>query len=242
MNRRVFARQLGLLSIALGSIPNVFGQSETIPISELIGKGDPKFYGKDFKLRFEVFNAFNEMQAAALQDEIQIKIVSSYRSFDRQKAIWTRKYKKYTDQGLPATKSIQKIIEYSTIPGTSRHHWGTDIDIVDGRFINTPNLLSAKNFEKDAPFYEMKQWLNEHAETYGFYEVYTDNPERKGFKYEPWHFSYKPLSQKYLKAYTEIDIAQLLKEEALLGSDFFTNEFITKYIEEHILDINPQLL
>jgi len=242
MNRRVFVKQLGLLGIALGSIPNMFAQNETIPVAELIGKGDPKFYGNDFELRYEAYNAFNEMQSDALKDDIQIKVVSSYRSFDRQKSIWTRKYKKYTDQGLSATKSIQKIIEYSTIPGTSRHHWGTDMDIVDGKYMNTPNLLSAKNFEKDAPFYKMKQWLNEHAESYGFYEVYTDNPERRGFKYEPWHFSYKPLARKYLEAYQNIDIAQLLKSEALIGSEYFTNEFIAKYIEEQILDINPELL
>lgn len=242
MNRRTFTKNISLLGFVLSSIPNVFAQTSALPTEELIGKGTPQLFGNDYQLRKEAHDAFLKMSKKASEEDIIIKIVSSYRSFDHQKTIFTKKYKRFTSQGLLPKEVISKIIEYSTIPGTSRHHWGTDMDIVDGRFINTPSLLSAKNFEKNAPFYEMKQWLNEHATTYGFYEVYTDNPMRKGFKYEPWHFSYKPLSKKYLDAYQEIDIVKLLKEEHLAGSNYFTNEFITKYIQEHILDINPELL
>ena len=81
-----------------------------------------------------------------------------------------------------------------------------------------------------------------HAKDYGFYLAYTDLPNRKGFKYEPWHYSYKPLSSQYLQAYKKLDIAKILKTDKLLGSKNFSNNFITKYTAENILDINPKLL
>ena len=84
--------------------------------------------------------------------------------------------------------------------------------------------------------------MDTNAKKYGFYLVYTDLPNRKGFKYEPWHYSYKPLSSLYLKAFRQIAIKQILKSNDLIGSEHFTNAFITDYTKENILDINPELL
>ncbi|MGK0251505.1 MAG: hypothetical protein ACI81G_000943, partial [Gammaproteobacteria bacterium] len=71
---------------------------------------------------------------------------------------------------------------------------------------------------------------------------YTDAIHRKGFKYEPWHYSYAPLSKGYLKAYNALDIQQKLTEAKLMGSKNFTLAFIQKYLEENVNDINPTLL
>ena len=84
--------------------------------------------------------------------------------------------------------------------------------------------------------------MDANAATYGFYLVYTDNANRKGFKYEPWHFSYKPLSSDYLNAYRTLNISEILKKEALSGSASFSESFINQYINQNILDINPELL
>jgi len=81
-----------------------------------------------------------------------------------------------------------------------------------------------------------------HANSFGFYLVYTDRVDRKGFKYEPWHYTYAPQSIPMLKAYRKLDIASELKKAKLLGSEFITETFIEQYINENILDINPQLL
>ena len=213
-----------------------------LPYDELIGKGSPELFGDGYLMRKEAYTAFIEMQEAAKKEKLQIHVVSSYRSYDHQKRIWERKYKKYTASGLSPMDSMKKIIEYSTIPGTSRHHWGTDIDIVDGRFLDTPNILSAKHFEEGQPFYELGQWLTENAESFGFHLVYNNEPSRKGFKYEPWHFSYKPLSYEYLKEYRELDILKILKLENFEGASYFTESFMSSYIAENILDINPDLL
>lgn len=210
--------------------------------NDLMGKSDPLLYGKGFQLRKEAYDAFLKMKASAAKSGFNIKVVSSYRNYAHQNRIWERKYKKFTAEGLSPLKAIKKIIEYSTIPGTSRHHWGTDLDIVDGNALQPKGLLLSENFEENGPFCPFKEWMDRHAHSFGFKLVYTDRKDRKGFKYEPWHYSYAPLSIPMLHAYQEIDIASELKKAKLLGSDFFTESFINQYIKENILDINPQLL
>ncbi len=209
---------------------------------DLLGKSNPSLYGEGYLLRKEAHDAFLKMKLAASKKGFDIKVVSSYRNYAHQNRIWERKYKKFTKEGLSPTKAIHKIIEYSTIPGTSRHHWGTDLDIVDGNAPQPKGLLLEENFEGDGPFCKFKAWMDVHANSFGFYLVYTDLHTRKGFKYEPWHYSYAPLSIPMLKAYKKLDITLELQKIKLLGSDFFTEKFVNQYITENISDINPQLL
>ena len=209
----------------------------------LIGKSDYPFTGPSWKMEKETYDAFLKMKAAAATEDIKIESVSAYRSFERQKQIFEGKYKRFTATGLAPLDAIKKIIEYSTIPGTSRHHWGTDIDIIDGNGMPRPSsVLQAKHFHGTGPFCKLKDWLNKNAASFGFYEVYTDNAHRKGFKYEPWHFSYAPVSKRLLVDYRKLDVKQILLEEKLLGAEYFTDAFITKYSTENILDINPELI
>ncbi len=214
----------------------------SISDEELIGKGQPHFFGKDHKLRKEAHNAFLKMKAEALKEGIKIGFVSSYRSFSHQKRIWERKFNRNKSSGLTDEENIKKIIEYSTIPGTSRHHWGTDIDIIDLNVKQPKRLLQANNYHGNGSFCKLKNWMDKNAKRFGFYLVYTNNANRKGFKYEPWHYSYKPLSGLYLKKYNSITISKLLQNEQLSGNKSFTKTFIEAYINEHILDINPELL
>jgi LAS superfamily LD-carboxypeptidase LdcB len=224
-------------------MPNyLFSQELKTPYEELIGKGNPELFGQGYELRKEAHLAFLAMKEEAAKSDILLKAVSSYRSYASQKRIWERKFKSYISKGLSPLNSIDKIIKYSTIPGTSRHHWGTDIDIVDGNFIDTPNLLSEQNFYEGAPFYNLKIWLEEYSEKFGFYLVYNNNPKRKGFKYEPWHFSYKALSMNYLEEYRNLDILKVLQSENFEGSEYFSLEFMNTYIKENIMDINPNLV
>ena len=210
-------------------------------LDELIGKGTLTFYGDGYQLQKDVHTSFLEMKNAALKDGIKIEVVSSYRSYEHQTRIWTRKYKRFIADSLSPTNAINKIIEYSTIPGTSRHHWGTDIDIIDANVERPESVLETSHFENNGVFVNLKKWMDANANTFGFYLVYTDNENRKGFKYEPWHYSYKAISKDMLTQYQQIDIQELLKKDRLAGSDFFTDEFISDYINHNILDVNPEL-
>lgn len=221
----------------------ILAQTEEYDISELMGKADVALYGEGINLRKEAHDAFVEMKKAAYQDGITIEIVSSFRSFDRQLAIFERKYLQYIeDDGMEPLDAIDKIIEYSTIPGTSRHHWGTDIDIIDASKNTEGDVLVPSKFEEGGPFADLKVWMDEHASEYGFYLVYTNESKRRGFKYEPWHYSYAPLSVPMLEIFRKKNILKLLVEEDFIGSEFLTTGFIKTYIRDNILDINRVLL
>lgn len=213
----------------------------TFTTDELIGKGNPNLVGKNYKLLPEVAKQFELMKAEAKKAGFNIHVISSYRNFSYQNGIWERKYKANQAKKIDAKKNIDKIIEYSTIPGTSRHHWGTDFDIIDGTKGIPSDPLNEKHFNEGGSMHKFKLWLDENASKYGFYLVYTDSPTRKGFKYEPWHFSYKAISEPMLQAYNKLDIKKILQENKLMGSENFSDEFIKKYKKDNILDINPEL-
>lgn len=242
MKRRTFIKTTTLSGIALATIPSFALSNFELPYDELIGKGNPKLFGDHYKLRKDAHLAFIKMKAEALNEGINIQVVSSYRDFNHQNRIWTRKYNKFTKQGLTPENAIKKIIEYSTIPGTSRHHWGTDLDIIDGNSNQPKHVLNEEHFHGNGPFCKLKEWMDINANMFGFYLVYTDNANRKGFKYEPWHYTYKPLSKYYLEDYQKLNLIDILKQEKLIGSDYFTQEFMKNYINDNILDINPKLL
>lgn len=215
---------------------------DNISVDDLMGRNALSFMNDEIRLRNEVYECFLRMREAAKADGIEIVSVSAYRSFDHQQSIWNRKYKSYTESGLSPEESIQKIIEYSTMPGTSRHHWGTDIDIIDGSVPQPENVLSPQHFEGDGPFVKLKKWLDKNANEFGFYLVYTNNPNRMGFKYEPWHYSYKPLSKKFLDEYKSQRIIDKVVTKDMLGGSYVSKDFLKTYYKENILDINPELL
>ncbi|QJP35877.1 M15 family metallopeptidase [Nonlabens sp. Ci31] len=186
--------------------------------------------------------AFDLMKTAAAKEGIQLRVVSGYRSFSRQTQIWNRKYKKYESQGLEPDAIFDKIVEYSTVPGTSRHHWGTDIDIIDTNATYSGDVLVPSKFHGTGPFCKLKDWMEQHSPEYDFELVYTMNHNRTGFKYEPWHYSYIPLSRKRYNDYLNtIDLVTFLRSENIMGMDKISEERINRYLEEHIKGIHPKL-
>jgi len=220
---------------------SVLVAQSSIHKKDLMGKSNPELHGEGYQMQKEAYDAFLKMSKKAADAGIKIKVVSSYRNYSHQNRIWEGKYKRFTKRGLSPIQAIKKIVTYSTIPGTSRHHWGTDIDIVDGNAPQPKDLLLEENFASDGPFCRFKEWMDAHANSFGFYLVYTDKKGRKGFHYEPWHYSYAPLSIPMLKEYGKLNVKAELQKVKLLGSEHFTKQFIQKYITENIYDINPKL-
>ncbi len=231
--------------LLLNSLLHLSAQ-ESISLSSqtllLTGQGSPVLIGVQYKLVKEAAVAFEKMKQAAAQDSVIIQAVSSYRSFDRQLAIWNRKFTKNEILGLTPEQNIKKITQYSTIPGTSRHHWGTDIDLIAAEPKVEGDILLAHLFENKGPYVPLKKWMDEHANLFGFHLVYTKEDKRKGFQYEPWHYSYLPTSKKYLEWYLNLELKSILKEKDILGKEYFTDEFIQYYIEGYLLEISSELL
>ena len=138
----------------------------------------------------EAFNAYLAMRDSALKDGINLTIVSATRNFDRQRQIWERKW--INTQGNDSTK-IRSIMHYSSMPGTSRHHWGTELDFIS---VET-------NYWTHGEGLRIYKWLCANAHKFGFFQPYTADPARTGYAEERWHWSYRPLSELYLKAYEQ---------------------------------------
>jgi zinc D-Ala-D-Ala carboxypeptidase len=174
----------------------VFEKNELLGKFEASGHSDfkrvPAKYAShnNHYLRKEVVDAFTQMAKAAEKDGINLQVVSAFRSYYRQKTIWNNKYNRYEGTPIERAKSI---LRYSSMPGTSRHHWGTDFDI---------NSVEPAYFESGTgkAIYE---WMNKNAHKYGFFQPYNtfNNWRDKGYYEEKWHWSYFPVAEKISLAY-----------------------------------------
>lgn len=184
-----------------------------IPKAALLGKTNPA--GSDYfalipttmassstmYLRVEAKEALVSMYKAALADGVNIKVISAFRSFDHQKRIWEDKwqgkaarFKQYSEIGDYLMR-CKAIMQYSAMPGTSRHHWGTDIDI---------NSLSNSYFEIGAGK-KLYNWMQENASKFGFCEPYSEKGvlRETGYEAEKWHWSYQPLACQFLDQFVD---------------------------------------
>jgi len=160
------------------------------------------------RLQSEVAQAYAALSADARDAGFELTIASAYRSFSRQLAIWNGKAggtrPVYDDQGrllslacLSPSQQMHAILRFSAIPGTSRHHWGTDLDVYDAGAVS-PEYELQLSLAEVAPggvFDALHCWLDarmDEGKSYGFYRPY--NEDRGGVAPERWHLSYAPLA------------------------------------------------
>lgn len=192
---------------------------------------------KGMYMRVEAYEAFQMMHNKAKAEGINLKIISALRIFSHQKRIWEAKWtgaRKVDNQDLsktipdPAERAL-KILEYSSMPGTSRHHWGTDIDI---------NNLNNSYFESGKGLKEYN-WLVENAAQFGFCQVYSPKGKdrQNGYEEEKWHWSFLPTARQFTHLYkttfTNKTIGGFKGAEAAASINV---------IEKYVLGINPDCL
>lgn len=154
------------------------------------------------------------MFLAAKTDGIHLALSSSFRSYDLQEKIWNEKVQGVRpvldSDSVPVditTKTPEEllflIMRWSAIPGGSRHHWGTDIDVYDlaAKPEDYKVQLIPAEYEKGGYFYNAALWLEENMDQFGFFRPY--NEDRGGIAPEPWHLSYRPLSEKFLQSFSK---------------------------------------
>ncbi len=223
-------------------LANKLMHTQEINTEILIGMDNSRIVSDTILLEKETYSAFIKMKDAAEKDGIVIKLVSGFRDFYRQQMIWNNKYKKFTNEfSLDGPTAIKEIIRFSTIPGTSRHHWGTEIDIIDKNFENEKDLLISKKYEEGGIFNSLKKWMDKNSKRFGFYIVYDDDSNRPGFEYEPWHYTYKPVSNLYQREFLKLDLKSIISKTKVEGKEFINDEFIKKYIDENIMGISSHL-
>jgi len=187
---------------------------------------------ENMMLQKEAYEAFLKMAAAGEAAGHSFCILSATRNFEYQKFIWENKWYglfpingnidacvTYPDE----LERARKIMEYSAMPGTSRHHWGTDMDI---------NGLENEYFETGAgkAWY---LWMKDNARLYGFCQPYSAG-RPYGYKEEKWHWTYLPLAKKYTN-----EIKDLITDEMING--FAGSEYSDRLdmVDHYILGIAP---
>ncbi len=159
--------------------------------------------GKKHFMRREAATALKRLYEELCRDHpgVEFWVRSSTRNWYVQKIIWENKWNGRTLVGgrdlsivfSDPRKRALKILEYSSMPGTSRHHWGTDFDM---------NVLRNSYYDSGngATIY---RWMRRNARRFGFCQPYTAG-RKGGYKEERWHWSYVPLARFYLRDWKRV--------------------------------------
>lgn len=236
--------QVAQRAVAAGSMPDSISPAAAAPaglpdLNYLMGKFDPAVrpdfvaVGRPYTqkpgmwLRRETYAAFQNMWAAAKKGGVDLTIISSTRTFEKQKNIWEGKWTRFAAETPDPEARALKILEYSAMPGVSRHHWGTDIDLND---------LNNNSFEAGGRYEPAYKWLQQHAAEFGFCQPYspkgTERPQ--GYNEEKWHWSYMPLATPLLQQYR-----QGVRDDSLTGFSGASLARQLQIVERYALGINP---
>ena len=170
------------------------------------------------------------MRAAAAADGIELVAFSSFRDFDRQLGIWNGKFrgerpmqdrsgKPLDALALSPAERVEAILWWSALPGASRHHWGTDFDVLDARAMPPGYKLRVvpEEYLAGGIFHRLTTWLDAHMHAYGFFRPYTT--DRGGVAPEPWHLSHATVAEHAQAAFTVGNLRAVLAESAIEGKE-----------------------
>lgn len=199
-----------------------------------------------FAAHEEAAKAFLNMREAARISGFDLMPFSSFRDYKTQLRIWNHKYagKKplYDLEGnirdfdsLTEDEIISHILDWSALPGGSRHQWGTEIDVVDQAAMPEgylPKLLP-EEVATGGIFYPLHCWLEQNISKFGFFRPY--KYFKGGMFPEPWHLSYEPTAMEAIK-YINVDLLiSVTKEANILGKEKLLKR-IPEIYEKHILN------
>lgn len=182
--------------------------------------------------------AFSELRSAAEKAGIDLCIASAFRDFDRQLSIWNAKARgerpvlgdagdQLNVQELSDVQLMHAILRWSALPGASRHHWGTDMDVFDGACLREGETLqlTAAEYQPDGPFARLSNWLDQNLLSFGFARPYMR--DQGGIAPEPWHISYQQLAKTFEPEVNLDFLAGLLAD-----ADIELKETILQNLEE----------
>jgi len=208
--------------------------------------------GTHLRLHKEVIKPFTHLQKKAKTAGFQLEIASGFRSFESQLNIWNKKAagtrplldangKPLKFESLSPKEIMFSILRWSALPGTSRHHWGTDFDVYDAGSIPAGYQLQLVPSEVEAGgmFSKLHDWLDKEMGAFGFFRPFSK--DRGGVSPERWHLSYAPLSTKFLNAFDLPTFELLLAETAIALIDVVRMEKNTVYAR-YLQNVEPTLL
>lgn len=160
-----------------------------------------------YQLHIDVIDPFLALQQAAHSAGFNLQPASAFRDFSRQQAIWNSKFSgnrpvmdthghPFDISSLSEKERCVAILRWSALPGASRHHWGSDIDIYDPDLLPQGQRLQLDPWEysQQGYFAALTTWLDQNIKEFGFYRPFIQ--DHGGVAPEPWHLSYSPVAHK----------------------------------------------
>lgn len=208
-------------------------------------------YGPGILLHPDVFEPLAALQLVAREQGFGLQVASAYRSFDRQLAIWNMKARGERSvldgngqvldlSAMSERERVWAILRWSALPGASRHHWGTDFDIYDSIALDDGEALqlTLEETQQGGPFYDMYEWLNGYLATDNslFFRPYLN--DLGGVAVEPWHLSYRPLSEVFASSQKREAIKSLLLSAGFELKDAVMIDFDEIY-ERFVVNVCP---
>jgi LAS superfamily LD-carboxypeptidase LdcB len=191
---------------------------------------------------------FLAMREAAGHSGFDLSPISSFRDFDRQRAIWNAKFRgerpaldrkgsAVAMQGLAPAERVETILLWSALPGASRHHWGSDVDVVDGGIVagGYQPKLEADEYRRGGPFEALYAWLEANMRRFGFFRPYAR--DGAGVQPEPWHLSYAPVARGALRKMTVPLMAEAIRGQGVDGEEEILAR-LPAIRERYVLDVD----
>ena len=189
-------------------------------------------------LQAQAMKAFQGLQQRAVNNGFNLQPASSFRDFARQQLIWNGKFngerKVHDDAGnaldlsrLDDWQKARAILRWSALPGASRHHWGTEIDIFDPDLLPQGQSLQLEpwEYEKGGYFFELSEFLTENLPHFDFSLPFMQMPAEKKIGREPWHISYIPLAEKAKQLFSAELLLQAWEKEEIAGKATLQQHF-----------------
>ncbi|MCM1381673.1 MAG: M15 family metallopeptidase [Muribaculaceae bacterium] len=146
--------------------------------TELVYEGDKNGYIDKRAAKYA-----KDMFAAALEDGVDLWVVSSYRTIDYQQQNFDRSVQQRMDNGMTYDDAYADTLREVAMPGESEHNAGLAMDIMSVEYTS----MDDAGFEDTKAF----AWLDEHAAEYGFILRYPkDKEDVTDIIYEPWHYRF----------------------------------------------------
>lgn len=186
-----------------------------VDIAQALGLDDSAidWHSLEVPVHCDVVAPLQRLKAAAAEAGFDLRIASGFRDYHRQLAIWNGKAsgeRPVMDSDGVALdikaladdwQRCSAIMRWSAIPGCSRHHWGSDVDVYDAAAVAEDYALqlSPEEVADNGPFGLLHRWLDERmacGTAEGFYRPYAE--DIGGVAPERWHLSFAPLAERFV--------------------------------------------
>jgi len=224
---------------------NIVGQSDT----HLCSPSDAESVGA--RMHREAVDPYLELRSAARAAGFDISILSGFRSFEEQLSIWNRKATgKLAVLGsdarpldiatLSEVERVFAILRWSALPGASRHHWGTDVDIYDmaTRPVGYEVQLIPAEVDAGGMFAPLHEWLDRRVASKtasGFFRPY--DIDRNGVAPERWHLSFAPIALESARILTRELLAETIQQADMQLKDVVL-EHLDTIFKRFVINVN----